>query len=117
MKTYQGGCHCRRVRFEVQQLDLTQSITCNCSICSKRGSILSFVAANQFKLLTDETELNDYQFHKKNLHHLFCKTCGILSFATGSGPDGIKMVAINVRCLDDIDISELQPVAVNGKIF
>ncbi|MBC7658843.1 MAG: GFA family protein [Chitinophagaceae bacterium] len=117
MQTYQGGCHCQRVRYEVRQLDLTQSIACNCSICLKRGSILSFVADSQFTLKSGEGEVTDYQFHRHNIHHLFCKTCGILSYATGSGPDGMRMFAINIRCLDDIDLSEVNPVEVNGKLF
>ncbi len=116
MQDYQGGCHCERVRYKTQ-IDLTQVITCNCSICSKRGSILGFVAESQFTLLKGEKDLSDYQFNKKNIHHLFCKTCGIMSFGTGTGPDGMKMVAINVRCLDEVDITELKPVAIDGKSF
>jgi len=116
METYQGGCHCQNVRYEVQ-IDLTQIITCNCSICTKRGSILGYVAESQFKLIKGEHEQTDYQFHRKNLHHLFCKTCGIQSYGIGTGPDGMKMMVINVRCLDDIDTTELQPIAVDGRIF
>ena len=113
---HEGGCHCQNVRYEVQ-IDLTQIINCNCSICHKRGSVLGFVAESQFKLLKGQDAQTDYQFNKKNIHHLFCKTCGIMSYGTGTGPDGMKMIAINVRCLDGIDVSELDPVSVDGKLF
>ena len=116
MKKYAGSCHCQRVQYEAQ-IDLTQVITCNCSICVRKGTILGFIAESQFKLLKGEEEMTDYQFHKKNIHHLFCKTCGVTSFARGSGPDGIQMIAVNVRCLEEINIDELKPVAVNGKLM
>lgn len=116
MEKYSGGCHCERVRYEVT-VDLTQSITCNCSICKKRGSILTFTSVDQFKLLKGEGEVTEYQFAKKSIRHLFCKTCGILSYATGQTPDGTKMIAVNVRCLDDVEVEKLSPVAVDGASF
>ncbi len=116
METYQGGCHCERVRYEVN-VDVTQSITCNCSICKKRGTILAFTSTDQFKLLKGEKEQTAYEFNKKMITHLFCKTCGILSYATGKTPDGVSMIAINVRCLDGINLDALSPVAVDGANF
>jgi hypothetical protein len=116
MQKYQGGCHCQAVRYEVE-IDVTQSITCNCSICIKRGSILSFVAESHFTLLKGAENLTDYQFNRKNIHNTFCKTCGITSYASGTGPDGIKMIAINVRCLDGIDLHSFSPVEVDGQLF
>src|SRR5687768_16117972 len=79
-KTYSGGCHCGKVRYEVTA-DLSQVMECNCSICAKKASLLTFVGPDQFKLLSGESEVSDYQFNTKNIHHLFCKTCGIHSFA------------------------------------
>lgn len=113
-KTYTGGCHCGNVRYEVTT-DITSVISCNCSICSKTGTLLAFVPASQFKLLSGESNLHDYQFNKQVIHHLFCATCGVRSFATGTGPDGVEMRAVNVRCLDDVDLSALQIKAVDGK--
>ncbi len=116
MQTYQGGCHCQNVRYEVT-MDLSQLITCNCSMCSKKGTILGFVQEPQFKLLKGQDAVTDYLFHKKVLHHTFCKTCGVTPFIKGAKPDGTKMVAINVRCLDNVNIDQLKPAAVNGKEF
>ncbi len=113
--TYMGGCHCGKVRFEVQA-DLTQTaITCNCSICSKRGHILSFVPAAEFRLTSGEKDLTDYQFNKKLIHHLFCSTCGVGSFGKGVGPDGSETIALNVRCLDNVDLATVKIHEYDGK--
>ncbi len=109
-----GGCHCGKVRFEVD-INLEKAISCNCSICMKRGSLLDFVPESNFKLLSGEAELKDYQFNKRVIHHLFCKNCGILSFGKGAAPDGTKMVAINVRCLDGVDLSKLKIQEYDGR--
>jgi hypothetical protein len=113
-KLYSGGCHCGKVRYEVT-LQLGQVISCNCSICSKRGALLTFVPGEAFRLLSGSDFLSDYQFYKKQIHHLFCKICGVSSFATGTGPDGKPSYAINVRCLDDVDLSTLQTMPFDGK--
>ena len=111
---YRGACHCGRVRYEVET-DLAQVMSCNCSICQKRGALLTFVPAAQFTLLSGEDDLTDYQFNKKIVHHLFCNHCGVGSFARGTGPDGSAMIAVNVRCLDDVDPATLSPLAFDGK--
>ncbi len=110
---YTGSCHCGAVRFEANA-DLGQTITCNCSICRRTGAILAFVPASDFTLVSGADALSDYQFNKKTVHHLFCKTCGVRPFGRGIGPDGREMVAINVRCLDDVDLAALRPVAFDG---
>ena len=116
-KTFEGGCHCGAVRYRVVGLDLESTITCNCSRCSKVGSILTFTPADSFALLSGEDHLTDYQFNKKVIHHLFCDTCGIQSFSRGVGPDGAPTIAINVRCLDGVDIDSLTPEPFDGKSY
>ena len=116
MAKYKGGCHCGKVSYEVET-DLEQVIECNCSICSKRGSLLVFVPESNFTLKSGGNDITDYQFNKKIIHHLFCQTCGILPFGKGTAPDGTKMVAINVRCLDDVDLKKLAITPVDGKSF
>lgn len=114
-KTYQGSCHCGKVRYEVD-LDLSgRIISCNCSICSRSGTLLTFVPAAKFKLLSGEENLTDYQFNKKHLHHWFCRTCGIKSFASGAGPDGTQMRAVNIRCLEGVDLGSLKVTPFDGK--
>lgn len=115
-KKYAGGCHCGKVRYEAT-VDLGKVMSCNCSICSKKGYLLAFVGVDQFTLLSGEDALSDYQFNKMNIHHLFCSTCGIGSFGRGTMPDGKQMVALNVRCLDDVDTSALTVAQIDGKSF
>lgn len=113
-KTYAGGCHCGQVRYEVET-DLEPVVSCNCSMCSKRGSLLAFASPDRFRALAGEETLTEYRFRSHAIAHLFCPTCGILSYSRGTTPDGRPMVAINVRTIDDIDIAGLQPVAFDGR--
>ena len=113
-KTYTGGCHCGEVRFEVTA-DISNVVSCNFSICQKRGALWSFVPAGNFGLRAGAEDLRDYQFGKKTIHHLFCPHCGVGSFSRGKAPDGGEMVAVNVRCLDDIDIGKLTPQPFDGR--
>lgn len=113
-KTHQGGCHCGAVRYEVTG-DFSKAIYCNCSMCAKTGTWLAFVPAEDFNLKSGEDSLTDYQFNKKIIHHLFCNICGVRSFGRGVGAEGKQMVAINVRCLDNIDLENLKPTFFDGK--
>lgn len=115
--TYEGGCHCGAVRYRVSGLDLDKTITCNCSRCSKLGSVLSFVPAESFNLLSGEDKLSDYQFNKKVIHHLFCSVCGVQSFSRGVDVEGKQTVAVNVRCLDGIDADSLNSERFDGKSY
>src|SRR5262245_39583517 len=112
-KTYTGSCHCGRVGYEVDA-DLSQVMACNCSICRKRGTLLAFAPAGQFRLKSGADALTDYQFNRKIIHHLFCATCGVGSFARGKAQDGTDMVAINVHCLDGVDPATLNIHAFDG---
>jgi hypothetical protein len=113
-KTFTGGCHCGKVRYEATS-DLSRVMQCNCSICSKKGTLISPVAKDQFRLLSGESELADYQFNKHVIHHLFCRTCGVQSFSRGKTQDGREMFAINVRCLDGVDPAALTITPFNGR--
>lgn len=109
-----GGCHCGAVRYEAE-IDLSNAIQCNCSHCEKRGLLLSFIPAGQFRLVSGEDQLVDYQFNKKIIHHLHCRVCGVESFSRGTNKNGEPTVAINVRCLDGIDLTLLTFTPFNGK--
>ena len=112
---YSGGCQCGAVRFEAENVDIDKAIACNCSRCGRLGFILSFVPAGSFDLKSGEASLTEFRFNKHVLQHLFCKVCGVQSFGRGKGPDGREMVAINVRCLDGIDVHELKPTPYDGR--
>jgi hypothetical protein len=113
-KRYEGGCHCGAVRYEVTA-DLSKVVACNCSMCGRAGTLLAFVGEPDFQLISGEDVLSDYQFNKKRIHHLFCKHCGIKSFARGTRPDGKPMCAINVRCLDGVETDSLSVTHFDGR--
>jgi hypothetical protein len=113
-ETKTGGCHCGQVRFEATA-DLGQVTSCNCSICTKRGMLLTFVPSDSFAMRAGADLLTDYQFGKKAIHHYFCPTCGVAPFSRGTGPDGKEMVAVNVRCLDGVDIAALKLTPFDGQ--
>ena len=113
-RTYAGSCHCGAVRYQATT-DLAKVLACNCSRCAKLGALLTFAPASAFTLSSGGDVLTDYQFNKKVIHHLFCRLCGIESFARGTAPDGSEMVAINVRCLDGVDPASLTPTPFNGR--
>jgi len=117
-QTYTGGCQCGKVRYEVA-VDLANPvIACNCSRCGRLGSLLAFAPAADFKLLSGEAGLTDYQFNRHAIRHLFCATCGIQSFARGKRPnDGADVVAVNARCLDRIDPDALTVNKADGRSF
>ena len=109
-----GSCHCQAVMFEAQ-LDLKEALSCNCSICQRKGTLLAFVPETQFKLISGKDQLTDYQFGKKSIHHTFCKVCGVTAFATGKTPDGKTMMAINVRCMDDFNMDKIELTNFDGR--
>ena len=113
-KTYTGGCHCGAVRYRVT-MALEAGMICNCSICSKAGTMLAVAPPGGFELLSGQDALSDYQFGKKKIHHLFCSRCGIKSFARGVGPGGRETTVVNVRCLDDVDPGAVPTKAFDGK--
>ena len=112
---YSGGCQCAKVRYEVQ-MDIGEVLSCNCSRCGRLGSLMAFAPATQFKLLSGNADLTKFEFNKHTIEHQFCSTCGIQSFAIGIHPKtGAEMAAINVRCLDNVDLDSLKVRKVDGK--
>jgi hypothetical protein len=113
-QTYRGSCHCGAVTYTAQSAPITGAMSCNCSICRRAGALLAFVPATAFTLDSGDDALTSYKFNKHVIDHVFCKSCGIKSFAHGKGRDGTAMVALNVRCLDGVDIDKLQIQHVDG---
>ncbi len=113
--TYHGSCHCGAVRFEATSAPIESAMSCNCSYCRKFGGLLAFIPANDFTLQSGSDVLVDYLFNRKVIHHLFCRICGVASFGRGTGPDGAEMVALNARCLDEIDPDALKITHFDGK--
>jgi len=110
--TYEGGCHCGKVRFRVTA-DLDRVSECNCSMCAKKGYLHLIVTLEQFELLSGEDDLATYEFNTRVAKHHFCLHFGIHSFyVPRSDPDKID---VNVRCLDGIDVDALQVTRFDGR--
>jgi hypothetical protein len=116
MQHYNGGCQCGAITYAVEA-DLDNTVTCNCSRCQKLGSVLAFTPREKFTLLSGEEGLTEYLFNRRSIRHLFCKTCGIESFAYGQMPDGSPIAAINVNCLEGVEPRSLQSKHVDGRSF
>lgn len=99
---HKGSCHCGKVAFEVEG-EIKSALSCNCSMCRRRGSLLWFVPRADLKLLTPESAASTYTFNKHVIQHRFCPVCGIHPYGEGTDPKGHAMAAINIRCIEDID--------------
>jgi hypothetical protein len=111
--THTGGCHCGRVRFEVEAPAEIEALDCNCSLCSMTGYLHLIVPAARFRLLRGEDALTTYTFNTGVAKHRFCRHCGIKSFyVPRSNPDGFD---VNVRCLDAGTIRELTVTPFDGR--
>ena len=100
-KLHLGGCHCGAVRFECRLDAAEGSSRCNCSVCAKGRFWKAIARKEDFRILQGESELSDYQFGSKNIHHLFCRQCGIKPFGRGDMEAlGGTFYAVNVACLD-----------------
>ena len=111
---YKGSCHCGNLAFEVEG-DLDQALECNCSHCSRKGYLLWFRPREQFRLTSGEQSLATYTFNKHVIQHHFCSTCGCAPFGFGQDRGGNAMAAVNVRCLEAVDLALLKRVPVDGR--
>jgi len=104
--THRGGCHCGRVRFEVDAPARIAALQCNCSICRMTGFLHLIVPAGRFRLVQGAESLSEYTFNTGIAKHRFCRVCGIKSFyVPRSNPDGID---VNVHCLDPATIKSIE---------
>ncbi len=98
MPLFTGGCHCGKVRFEVEAPDAVELEDCNCSICAKSGYLHLIVPKSRFQLTEGEQHLRRYTFNSGVAKHYFCEHCGVKPYyIPRSNPDGVD---VNFRCLD-----------------
>ena len=114
LKTFTGGCHCGMVRFEATS-DLAMVTACNCSICTKKGLHFAFVSPKHFQLRAGEDNLTEYLFNKHAIHHQSCSDCGVEVFARGKKTDGSEVIALNVSCIDGIELAKLTMTPMDGR--
>lgn len=111
---YKGACHCGNIAFEVEG-ELDQVVQCNCSICSKRGSLHWFVPRSRLRLLTPAAAMTTYTFNAHKIKHRFCPKCGCAPFGEGSDKSGGDIAAINTRCLEGVDLDKLKVMRFDGR--
>ena len=111
---YRGSCHCGAVAFDVEG-EIESAMSCNCSMCQRKGSLLWFVPRDDLKLVTPEDASSVYRFNKHLLKHRFCPACGIHPYAEGKDPKGNSMAAVNVRCLEGIDLASIPVTHFDGR--
>ena len=111
---YKGSCHCRRVAFEVEG-EIKQAMACNCSICQRKGSLLWFVPPEKFRLLTPASAVSTYTFNERSIKHRFCPDCGIHPFGEGTDLKGNPVIAVNIRCIEDIDLEAVPVQHYDGR--
>jgi len=112
MVRHSGGCHCGRVRFEVEAPSQIEVTECNCSICNKSGYLHLIVTQAQFRLVSGAESLTTYRFNTATAKHVFCSVCGIKSFyVPRSHPDGYS---VNARCLDPGTVTRMSIRQMDG---
>ncbi|KAG1334867.1 centromere protein V [Cocos nucifera] len=111
---HNGGCHCKRVRWQAEAPPSVVGCTCNCSNCSMRGTTHFVVPNDKFKLMEESEQfLTTYTFGTHSAKHIFCKVCGITSFYKQRGnPDG---VAIVINCVDPGTLKHYEIRHFDGK--
>ncbi|MYM24715.1 GFA family protein [Duganella sp. FT135W] len=111
---YTGSCHCGQIKFEAEG-EIGNALACNCSICQRKGSLLWFVPRANLRLLTPEANLSTYLFNKHVIKHHFCAKCGIHPYGEGVAPNGDAVAAVNLRCIEDIDLNAIPVHHYDGR--
>ena len=102
-------CHCGAVEAEIKIQDKLEKIMkCNCSICKRKGAVMSMVKNEDFKIIKGKNKLKMYQFHSKIAKHYFCINCGIY---THHNPRiNPSLTGFNLGCIDEIDTFKLKDI-------
>ena len=111
---YKGSCHCGKVAIEVEG-EIDGAMACNCSMCARRAALLWFVPRDKLQLATPERDAATYRFNKHVIAHRFCPACGIHVFGEGSDPKGNAMAAVNIRCLEGVDVDAVPVKHFDGR--
>lgn len=111
---YRGSCHCGAVAYEVEG-ELTAVVSCNCSICSRKGALLMAVPRDKVAVLSGEDQLASYSFNSHRIVHRFCRTCGMQPFAENLQDEDGASAYVNIRCLDGVDPASLAVIDFDGR--
>ena len=110
------SCHCKEVQIELKlEKDLEELVRCNCSLCKRRGSIMSKIKLENLKIRKGADKLTLYKFGKKqHAEHFFCSICGVYTHHRSyTNPENYEF---NVACIDNIDTFKYKHIPIfNGK--
>lgn len=113
MQPYKGSCHCGAIHFSFEAEPITRGVRCNCSFCSRRGTMIQLVPGEQFKTEIKEGAVGMYQFGWKQAKHYFCRHCGIHTFSETTRRPG-QYIA-NLGCVDGVDTFTLETTVFDGE--
>ena len=104
-------CHCGLVEAQIKVNNFEKILRCNCSICKRKGVLMTMVKKEDFQITKGLDKLKLYQFHSKVAKHFFCSICGIF---THTRPRiNPKLYMINIACIEGVDPFEYENVSVN----
>ena len=105
------SCHCGAVEAEVNVPEKFEKVMrCNCSICKRKGYVMSPVGENDMKIIKGEDKLTLYQYYTNTAKHYFCSICGIY---THHHPRiNPALTGFNLGCLENIDTFKIKDVSV-----
>ena len=124
-------CHCAGTKIELPGAPI-HAKECNCSYCAKTGAIWGYYSPEQVSIVAAAHDKIYSASAGLNLHH-FCANCG--SNTHGDSPDWASMynndgtlkagmtegiptkrsVGINMRMVDDFDLSSLSIEKIDGR--
>ena len=104
-------CHCGAIEAQINVPENFEKILrCNCSLCKRKGALMSMVKNDDFKITKGINELKRYQFHTKIAEHYFCSICGVYTHHhPRSNP---AMTGFNLGCIDEIDTFDLKNITI-----
>jgi hypothetical protein len=112
---YEGACHCGAIKFSYDGEEITKGLRCTCSICSRKGAIMSAeaISAQNLKIEADENDIGLYQFDNKVAKHYFCKICGIYTHNETLRMPG--HMRVNLGCIEKVDTANMEVLIFDGK--
>jgi hypothetical protein len=114
MRTYLGRCHCGAIQFRFQSAPITGGVRCNCSLCIRRGCVMSEAYYEDFERIADGG-LRVYHWGDHMVNHYFCGTCGVHPFHDVIATPG--RYRINLGCVDDVDPTALEIRLIDGRSY
>jgi len=115
MTKYKGSCHCGAISFSFEHETITEGLKCNCSICKRKGAVMSafILSPDDIEIKVENDVLGQYQFDTNVAKHYFCKSCGIYPFHQTMRNPGFYR--INLGCIDEVDTNNINIDLFDGK--